>query len=217
MLITVAAWLVSGALAIWLWLAFLRGGFWRADQRLSGGLQDPARWPDITAVIPARDEVETIAAAVRSLAKQDYAANVTIIVVDDGSTDGTSDAARSVFAQGVTIHVIEGKPLPEGWTGKMWAVAQGVARAEQVAPDGAFLLLTDADIAHGPDSLRRLVAKAEQDNLDLVSLMVRLRCKSGWEKLLIPAFIYFFQKLFPFPWVNNPKRPEAAAAGVDRS
>jgi hopene-associated glycosyltransferase HpnB len=109
--------------------------------------------------------------------------------------------------------VIHGEPLPDNWTGKMWAVAQGIDRAEKLVPDADYLLLTDADIEHSPDSLRRLAAKAERENLDLASLMVRLRVRRFWEKLLIPAFIFFFQKLFPFPRVNDPGRPEAAAAG----
>jgi hopene-associated glycosyltransferase HpnB len=213
MLVSMIAWLALGSLAVWLWIAFFRGGFWRADQRLANGPVWQGPWPDITAVIPARDEAETIAAAVRSLAEQDYPARVTIIVVDDGSTDGTAVEAHSVLVKDVTIDVVAGEPLPDGWTGKMWAVAQGVARADELAPEGTYLLLTDADIAHASDSLRRLVTKAERDNLDLVSLMVKLRCRSSWERLLIPAFVFFFQKLFPFPWVNDSARREAAAAG----
>ena len=187
--------------------------FWRADQLLPRRADEPDHWPKIAAVIPARDEAETIAQAVRSIAGQDYPADVTIVVVDDGSTDGTAAEAKSGATGSGVIDVIHGQQLPDGWPGKMWAVAQGIDRAGQLAPDAAHLLLTDADIEHAPDSLRRLVAKAEQENLDLVSLMVKLRGQSAWEKLLIPAFIFFFQKLFPFPWVNNPGRLEAVAAG----
>lgn len=135
-------------------------------------------------------------------------------MVDDRSTDGTAD-----FAQGVAyalnkadqFHIISGKSLPPGWSGKLWAVEQGIQIATEFAPD--YFLLTDADIEHDSGSLRRLVAKAEQEDLDLVSVMVRLRCESFWEQILIPAFVFFFQKLYPFRWVNNPKNSTAAAAG----
>lgn len=213
MFVASIVWIASCALAVWLWLAFCRGGFWRADQRLPDRIDEPSRWPRIAAVIPARDEAETIARAVRSIAEQDYPAGMAIVVVDDGSTDGTAAAAKSVSAPSAIVEVIGGQPLPDNWTGKMWAVAQGLDRAEQISPDTEYLFLTDADIEHSPDCLRHLVAKAEHENLDLVSLMVRLRVQSSWEKLLIPAFVFFFQKLFPFPWVNNPRRSAAAAAG----
>lgn len=208
-----SAWVACGALVIWLWLALFRGGFWRADQRLPRRQDELNDWPKIAAVIPARDEAETIAQAVRSIVEQDYPTDITIVVVDDGSTDGTADEARSVITSPTIIDVIDGQPLPGGWTGKMWAVSRGIERAGKLAPDATYLLLTDADIEHAPDSLRRLVAKAEQEKLDLVSLMVKLRVQSAWEQILIPAFVFFFQKLFPFPRVNNPGRPEAAAAG----
>lgn len=201
------------SLASWAWLLLCRGRFWRADQRLdlSHEAQDP--WPAVSVVIPARDEVETIVDAVRSLTDQNYPGNLSVIVVDDNSSDGTADVVRSVSNSSVPVHIVEGKPLPRGWTGKMWAVAQGIERAGTVLPTARFTLLTDADIAHGPHSLCRLVAKAEREALDLVSLMVRLRCRTAWERLLIPAFVFFFQKLFPFPWVNDPQRRTAAAAG----
>jgi len=109
--------------------------------------------------------------------------------------------------------VIDGQPLPAGWTGKLWAVSQGIDAAAEIAPEARYLLLTDADIEHDPDSLRPLVAKAEANSLHLVSLMAKLRCKSRWEQLLIPAFVFFFQKLYPFPRVNNPRSGMAAAAG----
>jgi hopene-associated glycosyltransferase HpnB len=109
--------------------------------------------------------------------------------------------------------IIQGRPLKPGWTGKLWAVSQGVERAAEAAPDAAFVLLTDADIEHDPDNLRRLVAKAESGSCDLVSLLVRLRCRDLWERLMIPAFVFFFQKLYPFPWVNSPIHKHAAAAG----
>jgi hopene-associated glycosyltransferase HpnB len=197
----------------WAWLLLFRGGFWRADQRLAKANQDLSAWPGVAVVIPARDEAATIADAVYSLVHQDYPGELTVIVVDDNSTDGTADLARSVVSDRVRVQVVDGKPLPPNWTGKMWAVAQGIDRCLDAAPAARFSLLTDADICHGSDSLRRLVCKAERETLDLVSLMVRLRCQSNWERLLIPAFVFFFQKLYPFPWINDPRRQTAGAAG----
>ena len=193
------------SLVVWLVLLFFRGRFWRADQRLDPNTPELAAWPAVIAVIPARNEAATIGRSVASLLGQNYPGAFSLVVVDDDSDDGTAAAA------GVSdrLTVVSGEPLPPGWTGKLWAVHQGLERTG----DAAFVLLTDADIEHPPQSLRRLVAKAEQGDLDLVSLMVRLRCETFWERLLIPAFVFFFQKLFPFPRVNDPDRPEAAAAG----
>lgn len=193
---------------IWIGLFFFRGSFWRADQRLSkaGELEN---WPSIVAVIPARNEVETIGRTVSSLLAQNYAGEIKVIVVDDNSDDGTADAA----GENPDLRIIEGKPLHAGWTGKLWAVHQGVLEIGQFAPDADYVLLTDADIEHHSDNLSQLAYKAVTDNRYLVSLMVKLRCVSIWEKLLIPAFVYFFQKLYPFPSVNNPNNAMAAAAG----
>lgn len=205
--------LVFLSAGIWVWLLWFRGSFWTADQRLGRSYDAPKSWPAVAVVIPARDEAETIAEVLHSLVKQDYPGALVTIVVDDNSTDATAEIAKSVTDDHTKIQVIDGKPLPEGWTGKMWAVAQGVAHAAEILPAARFTLLTDADIAHGPDKVRRLVAKAEAESLDLVSLMVRLRCKSAWERLLIPAFVFFFQMLYPFRWINNPERRTAGAAG----
>jgi hopene-associated glycosyltransferase HpnB len=150
---------------------------------------------------------------VRSLLAQDYPGALRIVVVDDSSTDGTAAEARHAAGGDARLEVIAGAALPPGWTGKMWAVSQGVEFAGHVAPDATFLLLTDADIAHDPGNLRRLVAKAEAARLDLVSLMVRLVAATGWERLLIPAFVFFFRKLYPFRWVADRARGTAAAAG----
>ncbi|MCP5373239.1 MAG: glycosyltransferase [Hyphomicrobiales bacterium] len=204
-----AAVLAALALAAWVWLLALHGRFWRGDQRLSDATPDQA--PAVAVVIPARNEAETIAEAVASHLDQDYAGPVRVIVVDDNSDDGTAEAARAVGDDRVTV--VAGAPLAAGWTGKLWAVEQGIRAAAELAPEARYLLLTDADIEHDPDSLRPLVAKAEAGNLDLVSLMARLRCKTRWEQLLIPAFVFFFQKLYPFPRVNDPRRRTAAAAG----
>jgi hopene-associated glycosyltransferase HpnB len=198
------------SLLAWIWLLLLRGGFWRCDQIRGRDVGDLADWPSILAVIPARDEAETIAASVRSLVQQDYPGELLIVVVDDGSSDDTAALVRDLAP---SVEVLTGAPLPENWTGKMWAVAQGVEHGLARQSDARYILLTDADIGHGPDSLRWLVAKAEAGGLDLVSLMVRLRCRTVSERLLIPAFVFFFQKLYPFSWVNNPARKTAAAAG----
>ncbi len=201
------------ALAAWLYLALFNGRFWRADQWL-----DPAGTPDgplpaVAAVVPARDEAAVIADSVGSLLRQDYRGAVSVIVVDDGSDDGTADAARAAADQ--TDHadrltVVAAPPLPPGWSGKLWAVHTGIKAAPAEAD---FLLLTDADIRHDPGNLSRLVAKARREKLDLVSLMVRLHCESFAERLLIPAFVFFFQMLYPFPRVNDRRSRVAGAAG----
>lgn len=201
--------LAALSLAVWVGLLGFRGGFWRAHPRLDEAPPAMPRWPDVVAVIPARNEARTIGRTVASLLDQDYPGGLRVVVVDDGSDDDTTAAAGSADR----LTVISGRPLDAGWSGKLWAVKQGLDEARRVAGGATFVLLTDADIVHDPGSLRRLVAKAESDRLDLVSLMVRLRCESFWERLLIPAFVFFFQKLYPFPWVNDPTRPEAAAAG----
>jgi hopene-associated glycosyltransferase HpnB len=200
------------SLLAWGYVYWCHGSFWRADQRLPDVHTAPVVWPPVTAVIPARNEAQHIATAVRSLFAQDYPGEFRLVVVDDGSTDGTAAMAERA-AVGDRLLVFRGMPLASGWTGKLWAVDQGVRTAIERWPDTVFLLLTDADIEHHATKLRRLVAKAEAEQRDLVSLMVHLRCQTFWECLLVPAFVFFFQKLFPFPRVNDPRRPEAAAAG----
>lgn len=193
------------SLAAWLWLLFRRGDFWKASVVLRDIAGEPEIWPDVAAVIPARDEARTIGRTVASLLAQDYAGKLSVIVVDDASSDGTAEAAGSDGR----LRVISGEPLAGGWTGKLWAVEQGL----RAAGDAPYVLLTDADIEHDPGSVRRLVCKAESGGFDLVSLMVRLNCGSFWERLLVPAFVFFFQMLYPFSWVNDRSRPTAAAAG----
>ena len=200
------------SLAAWAYLVLGHGMFWTASVRLPGGDTDPPEWPAVAAVVPARDEAAFIGRAVRSLAGQDYPGEFAIVVVDDSSGDGTADAARAAAPDGC-IEVVRGAGPPPGWTGKLWALDQGVRRAADIAPDAAFLWFTDADIEHAPDALRRLVRRAEADGCDLVSLMVRLNCESGWERLLIPAFVFFFQKLYPFRRVNDARSRTAGAAG----
>ena len=211
-----AALVLTGlSLAFWAGLIGFRGGFWRADQRLPDIPPDLRDWPGIVCVIPARNEAQTIAGTVGSLIDQDYPGPVSVIVVDDNSDDDTFYAAAASGVAGAEdrLTVVAGKALPPGWSGKLWAVNQGLLTADERHPEAPYVLLTDADIVHGRDSLRRLVAKAETGGLDLVSLMVLLRCEGFWERFLIPAFVFFFQILFPFPWVNDPSRSTAAAAG----
>jgi hopene-associated glycosyltransferase HpnB len=201
------------ALAAWLVLLLARGGFWRADQLLSAPVGAHKQWPAVVAIIPARNEEPFIGSAVASILTQAYAGPLTIIVVDDGSTDGTARRARNAAVADPRLIVLEGTGRPDGWSGKLWAVQTGIAYADESHPDAAFLWLTDADIIHDRQTLTKLVAKALADDLALVSLMVRLRSIAHWERILVPAFVFFFQKLFPFPWVNDPNRTEAAAAG----
>ena len=171
------------------------------------GVEERA-WPTVVAVVPARDEAEVIAESIANLAAQDYPGDFRIILVDDSSSDGTAEIARTVGSE--RLQVVTGAPLAAGWTGKLWAVSQGIAAAGD-APD--YLLLTDADIAHAPDSVRSLVARAVADDRVLVSLMARLRCESLAERALIPAFVWFFQMLYPFATVNRRGRGLGAAAG----
>jgi hopene-associated glycosyltransferase HpnB len=170
--------------------------------------------PEVVAIIPARDEVETIGAALTSHAATTYPGHFSVILVDDGSTDGTAGIAVEISATSPRpIHVHQAPPLPPGWTGKLWALETGTRAAADLAPQARFILLTDADITHAPDTLTRLVGHAEGQGLALVSLMARLDARGFWGALLVPAFVFFFQKLYPFPWVNDPTRSTAAAAG----
>ena len=207
-----AAALAALTAVIWLALLFGRGFYWLSAVRDSDLLLRPARWPSVVSVIPARNEAAVISRSVASLMRQDYPGALSVIVVDDDSNDGTGAAAdAAATGSGRTLTVLKGQPLPAGWTGKLWALKQGVAAAEQSAPD--LLLLTDADIAHAPDSLSWLVAKAMQDGTVLTSFMAKLRCESLAERSHVPAFIYFFEMLYPFSWVRQPKAQTAAAAG----
>ena len=240
--------------AVWLYLVVAHGGFWRARERDIGAIEPPAHWPEVVAVVPARDEAAVIGRSLASVMGQDYPGRFRVVLVDDASSDGTAAIARQVaataqksspakagaqarryslrresltspsrnwdpaFAGGELaaapeeapspLHILPGQSLPPGWTGKLWAVSQGIAVAG--TPD--YLWLTDADIEHAPDTLRSLVARAEAEGRVLVSLMARLRCESLAERALIPAFVFFFQLLYPFARVNRPG-PTAAAAG----
>ena len=196
------------ALSIWLGLLLGNGGFWLARERDTVEVPaEPAAWPDVVAIVPARDEAEVIATSIGSLAAQEYAGAFRIVLIDDNSRDRTATVAREVGTDRLTI--ISGKPLVAGWTGKLWAVSQGI----EAAGIPAYLWLTDADIAHAPDTLRSLVARAETKRLVLVSLMAKLRCESFAERALIPAFVFFFQMLYPFGQVNRATGKGAAAGG----
>jgi hopene-associated glycosyltransferase HpnB len=207
-------------LAIWLYLIAARGGFWRTSERDDVG---PARnapsgvsWPAVTAIIPARDEAACVRETVASLLRQDYPGEFTLILVDDQSRDATASVAQEVAAAlgaGGRLTVLPGRPLPAGWTGKLWAQQQGVEHAEEAPQPPAYLLLTDADIAYAPDVLTQLVGREQRGGFVLTSLMAKLRCESFAERMFVPAFIFFFQMLYPFAWANDPHSATAAAAG----
>jgi hopene-associated glycosyltransferase HpnB len=203
----------SIALAVWLYLLLARGAFWRCAERDDWASASLAAWPRVAAVVPARNEAECIGASIGSLLAQDYPGAWTVILVDDDSDDGTADIARGAGKAGERLRVVTSRGLPAGWTGKLWAVKQGIDAAAALPQPPDYLLLTDADIVHGGDSVTRLVAHAEANRLALTSLMVKLRCESFAERANIPAFIFFFQMLYPFSWVNRPQSKVAAAAG----
>ncbi len=194
-------------LLIWLGLIFAHGQFWRARVTDRGMPPPPRQWPSVTAVAPARNEADVIARSIGSLLEQDYPGEFRVILVDDNSSDGTAAVRHPEKVRRLVI--LNGAPLPAGWTGKLWALSQGIAAAER--PE--FLWLTDADIEHAPDTLRALVSRAEDGGLQLVSLMARLHCATWAERMLVPAFVFFFQMLYPFDRVNRPKGIGGAAGG----
>jgi hopene-associated glycosyltransferase HpnB len=208
-------------LAIWAYLLFGRGWFWLCGERDDSAAANKARneaaaWPSVVAIIPARDEADMIAHSVGSLLRQDYPGPFSVVVVDDQSTDGTapvaSNAASAAHAT-ERLKIVTGNGPPPGWTGKLSAMRQGLTEIEASARTPEFVLFTDADIAYAPHVLSRLVAIARAKNSVLTSLMVKLRCESAAERWLAPAFVFFFQMLYPFAWVNDPRRRTAAAAG----
>ncbi|HEX9063813.1 MAG TPA: glycosyltransferase [Streptosporangiaceae bacterium] len=206
---------VLAALA-WLYLLAGHGGFWRTDQRLPGaGGPPPAAWPSVTAVIPARDEAAVLPDSLPTLLGQDYPGELRVVLVDDESSDGTAAVAASLSERACAaggaarLTVVAGEPLPAGWAGKVWAMHQGVA----AAGPADYVLFTDADIAYRPGALRALAGAAAVSGRDLVSQMALLRAATAWERLLIPAFVYFFAQLYPFRRVNRPGGRTAAAAG----
>jgi len=210
----------STVLAIWLYLIAARGGFWRAvvgdDENPSLLRPTGAGWPVVAAIIPARDEAECVGQTIDSLLRQTYSGAFHVILVDDQSRDGTTQVARdAAVALGAAdrLSVVPGRALPPGWTGKLWAQNQGVEFAGTMPQPPAYLLLTDADIVYAPDALTSLVVRADEGGFVLTSLMAKLRCRSFAERMFVPAFIFFFQMLYPFAWANDPRRATAAAAG----
>ncbi|WP_369241016.1 glycosyltransferase [Streptomyces sp. R21] len=205
-------WTAVGSLAAWVWLLLGQGFFWRTDLRLPPR-REPDTWPSVCIVVPARDEAAVLPQSLPSLLAQDYPGQAEVFLVDDGSSDGTGQLALDLARRHGGLPLTVGSPgePPAGWTGKLWAVRHGIALARAREPE--FLLLTDADIAHDPDSLRELVAAAHTGGFDLVSQMARLRVESVWERLVVPAFVYFFAQLYPFRWIAVRGGRTAAAAG----
>ncbi|MER7918419.1 MULTISPECIES: glycosyltransferase [unclassified Streptomyces] len=205
-------WITAVSLAAWCWLLLFQGFFWRTDVRLPRR-REPDAWPPVCVVVPARDEAAVLPASLPSLLAQDYPGRAEVFLVDDGSADGTGELARALSERHGGLPLTVGSPgePPAGWTGKLWAVRHGIALARAREPE--YLLLTDADIAHAPDSLRELVAAAHGGGFDVVSQMARLRVESRWERLVVPAFVYFFAQLYPFRWIGRERARTAAAAG----
>lgn len=208
-------------LAIWIYLVFARGKFWQLKS-FDDDLNSPGilfGWPSVVAIIPARNEARTIGPMIASLAGQDYPGKLSVIVVDDHSSDDTADraieAAKSAGSSDrVAVH--SAAELPTGWTGKVWALNEGVRTAKEVLAQASlpeFFWFTDADIVHAPDTLRRLVFRAQNETLGLASLMVLLQVKTFPERLLIPPFLYFFLMLYPPQWIADPRNRTAGAAG----
>jgi hopene-associated glycosyltransferase HpnB len=205
-------------LALWTYLLFFRGWFWLGRER---DARDPppmpqcsATWPRVAVVVPARDEAAVLPLSLPSLLAQDYARPLTVIVVDDQSEDSTFNVARSIDSRaGREVVVLRAEPRPPGWTGKVWAMQQGIAHAAALPDPPQYLLLTDADVGYSSDALTHLVARALASHLVLTSLMAKLNCESFAERALIPAFIFFFQMLYPFAWVGRASKHTAAAAG----
>ena len=219
MSIEVGVWVGAGlsvsALLAWGWLTLFRGRFWATDQRLEVlKAKERGSWPGVVVVVPARNESEVIGQTIPTVLGQRYPGTLSVYLVDDRSSDGTADVAREAarkIANGRQLQVVIAKERPEGWAGKVWALQQGVEASKTV--DHKYFWFTDADIAHTPDELTSLVARAEEEGLDLVSVMAKLHVSTFWDRLLIPAFVFFFGKLYPFRWVNDHGKSTAAAAG----
>lgn len=228
------------SLLAWLVLAFFRGRFWLpgpwleppSEEPVAYSRGDPLSWPPVRVIVPARNEASVLRTTVSALRSQQYPGELTVTVVDDQSTDGTHDLLASLAripptrgcppddgrASGVVpLRVLTGRPLPAGWAGKVWAMQQGweevTAHRDSAGAVDSFVLFTDADVRLAPGVVKHLVRKAVSENRDLVSVMAHLRVDSFWDRLLIPAFVYFFAKLYPFRRVASPVARTSAAAG----
>ena len=199
----------AGTLAVWLYLLLFRGGFWREFGRAASPAPS-TNTPRIVAVVPARDEAASVGQAIASLAAQRAPGYFHIVLVDDHSSDDTAAIAESAAPAGL-LTVVRAAPLPAGWTGKLWAVAEGVRRAAALSPD--YVLLTDADIVHPPDNAAALAARAQSEKYDVVSYMATLACQTPAERALVPAFVFFFFLLYPPAWIRSSRSPTAGAAG----
>ena len=206
----------------WVYLVAAHGGFWRTGQRLPprrAGGSGTAAWPAVVAVVPARNEAESLPATLPGLLAQDYPGEFHVFLVDDGSDDGTGAIAaelgeKAARGGGAPLSVVVGQPRPDGWAGKVWAMSQGLAAAvADMASPAKYVLFTDADITWAPTALGDLVRAAEDDDRALVSQMALLRAETSWERVIVPAFVYFFAQLYPFKKVNNPRSRTSAGAG----
>jgi len=205
--LTIAA---SLAVVAWLYLLVAHGGYWRTDQRLPPSVTRLGRWPDVVAVIPARNEAAVLPGTLPTMLTQEYPGSFTVVLVDDDSSDDTSAVAASLARDsGARLVTVAGQSTPDGWAGKVWAMEQGV----RAAGEATYLLFTDADIGYAPGTVAALVAAAQADDRALVSQMALLRADTFWERLIVPAFVYFFAQLYPFRRVNRPGGRTAAAAG----
>jgi hopene-associated glycosyltransferase HpnB len=204
------------ALCVWIYFIFCRGSFWLAGERDEADQfpnSEDGDWPTVAVVIPARDEAPMLPQGLGSILAQDYP-KLSVILVDDNSSDDTAAVARQVSTKaGREVTILQGKALPPSWTGKLWALHQGVSYVEATKSRPDYLLLTDADIRYAPGAIKRVVVRAKMNGFVLTSLMAKLHCESFAERTLIPAFVFFFQMLYPFAWVNNSSARTAAAAG----
>lgn len=209
--------LALAALAAWIYLLVGRGGYWHAELRLPPAPHPQAVWPPVVAVVPARNEADALPETLPALLNQSYLGRFRVVVANDHSSDATADVVRNLAAapggrDPDRLGLVDVPALPAGWSGKVWALDRGLAKALQDVPNARYVWFTDADIVHAPDTLSALVYKAEIQDRQLVSVMARLKSRGVWAGLLIPAFVYFFQKLYPFAWVSDPARPKIAGA-----
>ena len=202
------------SLSIWLYLVLARGAFWRLRTIPPPNRKDNAPLPSVAVIVPARNEADVIGSCITSLLRQSYPNSIQVFLVDDDSSDATTEVATRAAIELESAHrltLVRATTLPPGWKGKLWALSQGVEKAAESKPD--YFLLTDADVVHSPQDLVHLVLRAEEGNFDLVSLMVKLQCQTWAERALIPPFVFFFFMLYPAAWVASPDRRTAAAAG----